>query len=185
MGLLHWQLFAQRRPNRVGSATKEKQSNRAVLALLAITRLSEWLSVAVLFSMMSLTGVDVVARYLFNRPISGAFELVEVMLTLLVFLAFPASIRFDSHIKVELINSFGSLKADRLILFAAPLAGIAIFSLLTFQLYTHAGKLKSYGQVTNSLEIPLYLIAFLASACCLICCFLLLRQVASLTGDKT
>ena len=39
--------------------------------------------------MMLLTFVDVVARYLFNRPIRGAFEVTELMLLVLIFAGLP------------------------------------------------------------------------------------------------
>ena len=67
---------------------------------------------ALLFAMMCLTFADVVARYLFNRPIRGGFEITELTLLVLIQLvfvcmvygpiaaylveAFPAKIRYTS-----------------------------------------------------------------------------------------
>ena len=152
-------------------------ASKPTTALLALSRWCEWLAMVVLFALMALTGVDVVARYLFNSPIRGAFELVEIMLATLVFLALPASIRHGSHIKVELINSFGSELAERWVQFLVTLLSLIIFAVLSWQLYEHATKLRAYGLVSDSLEIPLYLIGWLAAACCLLCTLLLLRQL--------
>ena len=44
---------------------------------------------AILFAMMVLTTVDVVARYVFNRPLRGAFEITELLLVVLIFAGLP------------------------------------------------------------------------------------------------
>ena len=41
----------------------------------------------VLFCLMSLTTVDVIGRYFFNRPLRGAFEITELLLLTLIFAA--------------------------------------------------------------------------------------------------
>lgn len=68
-----------------------------------ITRILMIIAATVLMAMMLLTAFDVVLRYIFNRPISGAFELVEYMMAILI----PFSIVYcadqRSHVAVELI----------------------------------------------------------------------------------
>ena len=44
---------------------------------------------AILFCMMTLTFVDVVLRYVFNRPLRGGFEVTELMLLVLIFAGLP------------------------------------------------------------------------------------------------
>lgn len=136
--------------------------------LLAVGNICEIMAIIVLFAMMFLTGCDVVARYFFNSPINGAFELTEIFLGMLVFLSLPVAALTGSHIKVEIIESFGSKFANRFIGVITSLIGITVFAVLTVQLFKHALKLQRYEQVTNSLELPLYLIGMLASFCCLL-----------------
>ncbi len=68
-----------------------------------ITRLLLIIAATILMAMMLLTATDVVLRYIFNRPISGAFELVEYMMAVLI----PFSIVYcadqRSHVAVEFI----------------------------------------------------------------------------------
>ena len=49
----------------------------------------------ILTAMMILTGADVVARYALNAPIKGAFEMIEILLVCLVFLAMPLAMWDD------------------------------------------------------------------------------------------
>lgn len=137
--------------------------------LLVVRRFCEVAAICVLFFMMTLTCVDIVARYFFNSPISGAFELTEISLALLVFLSFPIACLSDSHIKVDLITNFGSGLLNHIVHALSYLIGLAIFTALTMQLWTHSMKFKRYDQVTNSLEIPLYYVGLIATACCLMC----------------
>ena len=43
----------------------------------------------ILLAMMLLTFVDVVARYVLNRPVRGAFEVTELLLLVLIFAGLP------------------------------------------------------------------------------------------------
>jgi TRAP-type C4-dicarboxylate transport system permease small subunit len=55
-------------------------------------------SSAILFAMMCLTFVDVVLRYVFNRPTASAFELTGLMLAVLIFAGLPLVSYADEHV---------------------------------------------------------------------------------------
>lgn len=115
----------------------------------------------VLLSMMCLTGADVLARYVFNAPIKGAFELVEIMMVLLVYLAFPLAILAKAHVEVELWEP-KSIFANKARILLASLCGIAVFSIFTVELFEHAQKYTKRETVTNSLSFPLKYVAYAA-----------------------
>jgi len=154
------------------------------LILRTIKRICEVLGVIVLFSMMSLTGVDVFARYLFNSPIRGAFELTEIMLALLVFLSFPVAALSNSHISVEAIDGVANKALRTFSKYFALLVGASVFLVLTIQIWKHATKLQSYGQVTNSLEIPLHWIGFVASGCCFLSFVAMILSIQTKSQDS-
>ena len=54
--------------------------------------------------MMLLTFVDVVARYVFNRPLRGAFEVTELMLLVLIFAGLPLVSFADEHAVMDFID---------------------------------------------------------------------------------
>ena len=68
-----------------------------------ITRLLLVIAATVLMAMMLLTAVDVALRYVFNRPISGAFEVVEYMMAVLIPFCIVYCADQNSHVAVELI----------------------------------------------------------------------------------
>src|SRR3990170_6620609 len=59
---------------------------------------------AILMAMMCLTFVDVVARYVFNRPIRGAFEVTELLLLVLIFAGLPLVSHADEHVTMDFID---------------------------------------------------------------------------------
>ena len=59
---------------------------------------------AILFAMMLLTFVDVVARYVFSRPVRGAFEVTELMLVVLIFAGLPLVSYADEHVTMDFID---------------------------------------------------------------------------------
>lgn len=119
--------------------------------------------VFILLTMTSVTCLDVVARYLFNSPLDGAYELTEIFLATLIFLALPLTTLEGEHIEVELLDMFKENLGSNILKKIAAFISISILSILSYQVMLHALKLFERGQVTNSLEIPLYLIALLAS----------------------
>jgi len=132
----------------------------------AIERGLRWTATAVLLAMVTLSCCDIVARYVLNSPIRGAFELTEVFLAILVFVSLPLAVRHDSHIRIDFGRALWGGKIDPLVVGVADLISAAVLTGLGYQLWEHAQKLQKYGQVTNSLEIPLSAVAYAAACLC-------------------
>lgn len=88
--------------------------------------------------MMFLTAVDVACRYVLNSPISGALELVEYMMAVLI----PFSIAYcafcKSHVAVELIMDLLPRKVQTVFYVPVTLLTALFLLLITWQtiLYT-------------------------------------------------
>ena len=52
--------------------------NRYIVACL------RFVAMTVLAGMMFLTAADVILRYIFNRPVTGAYELIEFLMAILI-----------------------------------------------------------------------------------------------------
>ena len=62
----------------------------------------------VLFVMMMLTAVDVVGRYVLNRPVAGGFEITEMMLAALIYCGLPLVSQRREHIVIDTFDHFMS-----------------------------------------------------------------------------
>ena len=109
---------------------------------------------AILFAMMLLTFADVVARYLFNFPLRGAFEVTELMLLVLIFAGLPLVSHADEHVTMDFIDRMlpqaASLMLVRLI---HALVALVMF-FLAWQVWIKANRIAGYGDTTDVIKIP-------------------------------
>ncbi|WP_197742817.1 TRAP transporter small permease [Lentilitoribacter sp. Alg239-R112] len=140
-----------------------------------------------LFSLILVTCVDVVGRYFFSAPLSGAFEITEILLAALVFTALPLTTERKEHIEVDLLNVVLSNTIKRYFSAFAGLFSAALLTTLAWRLASHALTTAEHGATTNALGIPLAPFGYLAAFSCLVSAFIaFLRGIypANETDDK-
>ena len=123
---------------------------------------------AVLFAMMMLTAVDVVGRYIFNRPVTGAFEVTEMMLAALIYCGLPLVSQRREHIVIDTFDYLMSRGVKRSLDMAAEvLCSAALFG-LAWLVFGRAGRVAQYGDTTTVLKIPLAPVAYLMAVMLLV-----------------
>ncbi|OED42169.1 hypothetical protein AB833_07650 [Chromatiales bacterium (ex Bugula neritina AB1)] len=133
------------------------------VAIRILTRILEYVGALLLFAMMTLTFVDVIARYFFNRSITGGFEITEVMLATLIFCGLPLVTLRHGHITVDLIESVLSEKVRRLRnLFVFALTAATLL-FLSYRLWLKGLDFYAYNDQTAVLYIPLAPVCFAMS----------------------
>jgi TRAP-type C4-dicarboxylate transport system permease small subunit len=120
---------------------------RRVEALLGVAASS------ILLAMMLLTFLDVVARYVFNRPVRGAFELTELMLLVLIFAGLPLVSYADEHALMDFIDRLLSPRGRRLLEGAVQALCAAVMFLLTWLVWRKADRIWAYRDATDVLRI--------------------------------
>ena len=108
---------------------------------------------ALLFAMMCLTFVDVVARYLFNSPIRGGFELTELTLLVLIFAGLPLVSHADEHVTMDFIDRVLPERARRAWIRAMHAICAAIMFFLAWQVWLKAAKISGYSDTTDVLRV--------------------------------
>jgi TRAP-type C4-dicarboxylate transport system permease small subunit len=103
--------------------------------------------------MMTLTFVDVVARYLFNRPLRGAFEVTELLLVVLIFGGLPLVSHADEHVTMDFIDRLLTARGRDLWKRAVQVVSAAIMFLLTWLVWIKASRISAYGDATDVLRI--------------------------------
>ena len=106
-----------------------------------------------LFCLMTITFADVVARYLLNWPIRGAFEITELGLLVLIFAGLPLVSHADEHVTMDFIDRMLPRRmVDPWIRFMHAVCAALMF-FLTWQILVKAGKIAGYGDTTDVLRI--------------------------------
>ena len=119
-----------------------------------------------LFSLMVLTFSDVILRSAFNSPIEAATEMTRILMAIVVFSVLPVISAKGGHISVDLTDGlFTHFKADR---YRDALIYIASGLMLIWpaqRVGVLAERARSYGDVTEYLNIPQFYIGwFIAGA---------------------
>jgi TRAP-type transport system small permease protein len=108
---------------------------------------------AILLAMMLLTTVDVVARYVFNRPLRGAFEVTELMLLVLIFAGLPLVSFTNEHAVMDFIDRVLGRRALRGLQGGVEIANAALMFLLAWLVWLKADRIWAYRDATDVLRI--------------------------------
>jgi len=106
-----------------------------------------------LAAMMLLTVADVVLRALFNFPLRGTYELIELLLTGTFFIALPAVFLRDDHIVVEMIDSLAPRRVPLLKRIGEGLA-VLLLAVMAWQGWLAAADTIAFNDVTADLGLP-------------------------------
>jgi TRAP-type C4-dicarboxylate transport system permease small subunit len=106
-----------------------------------------------LFGLMSLTTMDVIGRYIFNRPLRGAFEVTELLLLTLIFAGLPLASRAGEHVTLDFIDRLLGARGSLLLERAVDLVCGALILGLAWRVWVKAGKIAGYGDTTDVLRI--------------------------------
>ncbi len=117
-------------------------------------------SATVLFLMMMVTAVDVVGRYLFNKPLNGGFELTEMMLAALIYCGLPLVSKRREHIVIDTFDAFMSARVKHVFNVFADIVCCLILSGIGYLIFRRAARVAEYGDTTNVLKLPLAPVAY-------------------------
>ena len=142
----------------------------------------EWLGLAALLVMMTVTCIDVVGSKLFRLPLLGSIDMVQ--LSQIVAISFAAGMAqiLGRHVQVEFVYNLLPRRAQAVIDSIWPLLSLGLFIVVIWRLWVLGNSFKTTGEYTATAYIPLYPFAYaLALACIPVCLVLLLEVIKSLT----
>jgi len=107
----------------------------------------------ILFAMMILTTIDVVARYVFRRPVRGAFEVTELMLVVLIFAGLPLVSFSDEHAVMDFVDRLLGVLGRRALDRGVQALSGAFMLLLAWLTWLKADRIWAYRDATDVLRI--------------------------------
>jgi TRAP-type C4-dicarboxylate transport system permease small subunit len=131
--------------------------------------------------------VDVCGRYLFNRPLQGTFELSELLMVAVVFLALASCQAEDRHMRVDFLLTNMSKRVRAVVDSIAYMCGIVVCGLLAWYSIAPAWYSWSIREVTMGIiSFPVYPAKFVVVVGAgLLVGQLTLDLVDTITGSKT
>ena len=135
------------------------------------------IGMVMLILMMLVVAIDVTGRYLFNKPLPGSIDIVELLMVIVVF--FALAYCGEGHLRVDIV--YGHLpKRVQLILDCITFAaGVFIVALISWQLFARAWNIfvDPPGPHTLNLNVPIWPFLCVAGVGSLIFCLELLARL--------
>jgi C4-dicarboxylate transporter, DctQ subunit len=121
---------------------------------------------------MFLTVADVILRTL-KRPIVGTYELVGLLGALVVGFAIPQTSRLQGHVLMDFVTSKLSTGIQRFLQIITRILAMGLFFILGWNMVNLGNDFRRVGEVTPTLQLPLYPVAYGIALCCLVECLVL------------
>ena len=143
---------------------------RACVLLCAI------LSGASVVLMMLTTCSDVALRF-FGRPIQGSYDVVSILGALAISFALPYTTAVKGHVAVEFFFHRLSGRWRVVVDSVIRLLVLVLFGLLAFGNLHYGLRLADSGQVTPTLQLPMFWIPFVLSLSCVLVALVVMHNL--------
>jgi TRAP-type C4-dicarboxylate transport system permease small subunit len=115
-----------------------------------------WAAALCLVIMMGVTVVDVVLRGALRTPVFGTYDIVEVMLVGVIFLALPEVFLREQHVTVDVVDQIVRGWATQLLKIIGALLSLGFVAVLGWNMLGPAGDAWRFGETTLDLKIPVW-----------------------------
>lgn len=133
--------------------------------------------------LMLLTIADVILRR-FRIPIVGTYELVAFSGAVVIGFSLPMTTWLRQHIFVDFFIIKFSKKVQNIFNICTRGIVIVLFVLMGWNLFKYALDLQRSGEVSLTLRIPFWPVAFGVGICCFIQCLVLICDVVKIFGGE-
>lgn len=133
--------------------------------------------------LMLLTVTDVILRAL-KRPIVGTYELVAFSGAVVIGFAVPLTSWLRGHIFVDFFILRFSQKVRNIFNITTRCLVIVLFFLIGWNLIKYGMDLQKSGEVSLTLQMPFYPVAYGVGVCCFVQCLVLICDVIKIFGGK-
>jgi TRAP-type transport system small permease protein len=122
---------------------------------LNINRFLTHLGSIALAVLMLLTVADVFGRYFLNRPAPGKFELTELFMVFIVFLALGLAQHHNEHISLDLAYNYFPPRLKKYTNVLIDVVNLTVMAAVTWQLYEYSGRMGEGNYTTAVLQLPI------------------------------
>ena len=140
-----------------------------------------WVALGGIVAMMVLTTADVTGRYVFGRPITGAFDATGLIALIIVALALATTQIRRGHISVDFLVFKLRGRPRAVIVSMGNLISLGVFALIVWRSITYGVYWWHIGEVSQTVKIPFWPFAcVIAIGAMQICLVLLVGLIKSL-----
>jgi len=148
-----------------------------------ISKLLNFIAGVALTFMMLLTVVDVLSRA-GGHPIIGTYEIVALTMGIVIGFGIPQTSMDRGHVYMEfLLEKFSKRGKNMMNTFTRVLV-LILFAFIGYNLLNVAAGFQASGEVSPTIQLPFYHIAYGVAVCCFIeCCVFIFEIVRIWRGE--
>jgi TRAP-type C4-dicarboxylate transport system permease small subunit len=151
--------------------------------LLRVSKILSYIGGAALTFMMLLTVADVILRA-GGRPILGTYEIVAFSLAIVIGFTIPQVSLDRGHVYMEIVLDKVSERAKAILNTFTRILCIILFAIVGYNLFLVGNELVTSGEVSSTLKLPFYPIAYGVGVCCFIECFVFIFDIVGVWRGK-
>jgi TRAP-type C4-dicarboxylate transport system permease small subunit len=133
--------------------------------------------------LMLLTITDVILRG-FKSPVPGTYEVVAFAGAVVIGFSMPLTSWMRAHIFVDFFILKFSQKGRDIFNIATRCVVIMLFFLIGWNLIKYGIDLQKSGEVSLTLQMPFYPVAYGVGVCCFVQCLVLVCDIVKIFGGK-
>jgi len=150
---------------------------RAEKTIITVAQKINWVAAAAILAMMLLTTLDVVLR-IFKSSIPGTYEIIGLLGSLVTSFALGYTSVEKGHIAVDFLVSRFSPGTQALITAINAVFSIVLFAFISWQSVIQVLKIMERGEVTLTVQIPIFPFVFGIAAGTGLLCLVLIVECA-------
>jgi TRAP-type C4-dicarboxylate transport system permease small subunit len=129
-----------------------------------------------LTAMMGLTVADVILRA-FGHPILGTYEMVSLLLAMVAGYTIPRLSLDRVHVNMDFLIVKLPKKGRAALETFTRLLLLGLFAIIGVNLILIANEFRGSGEVSSTLQIPFYPIAYGLGVCCFLECLVFIAEI--------
>jgi TRAP-type C4-dicarboxylate transport system permease small subunit len=138
-----------------------------------------------LIFLMLLTIVDVILRTrIFKSPVVGTYELVAFSGAVVIGFSVPLTSYIRQHIFVDFFILKFSKKVRNVFNIVTRCLVMGLFLLVGWNLLKYARDLQKSGEVSLTLQMPFYPVAYGVGVCCFILCLVFVCDIIKISKGE-
>jgi TRAP-type C4-dicarboxylate transport system permease small subunit len=127
-------------------------------ALMRLQQVQLWIASLALVAMMLTTCTDVTLRYLFNRPVGGAYDFVEAMLVIFVFNGLSAVFLSRGNIVIDVLDARFGPRVKGFLIRLFDLISVVMLITMGWAMVRQGLQAYDYGDRKLELDIPVWIL---------------------------
>jgi TRAP-type C4-dicarboxylate transport system permease small subunit len=162
---------------------KKESMNGFMRAIFGTSRALNLVAGISLTFLMCLTIADVILRR-FRMPITGTYELVAFAGAVVIGFSIPLTSWLRGQIFVDFFILRFSKRAQNIFNLGTRVLVIFVFILIGWNLFKYGMGLQVSGEVSPTLRVPFYPVAYAIGVCCLVQCLVIVGDIIKIFGGN-